>query len=223
MRKFSSIIVLAILVSGVHAGELLDRIVVTVNGNALLQSDWDGELRYESLMAERPFDQVTPKGRESALSRIIDQELLREQMRPSDFKPVSTAEIEAQLDLLKAQYQREHQGQSWSASLDRYGISEAEIRAHVQVQLNQLRAIDVRLRPSVQVDSSVVESYYKEKVVPQAAGRQSMTFAEAEPRIREILVQEQMNQLLDSWLESLRSQAKIQRFTSDSSAPARQP
>jgi peptidyl-prolyl cis-trans isomerase SurA len=223
MRKFSPIIVLAILASGVHAGELLDRIVVTVNGNALLQSDWDGELHYESLMAARPFDEVTPKDRDSALNRIIDQELLREQMRPADLKPVNAAEVEAQLDLLKAQYQREHEGQSWSASLDRHGISEAEIRAHVQVELNQLRAIDLRLRPSVEVDNSAVESYYKEKVVPQAAGKQPMTFAEAEPKIREILVQEQMNHLLDSWLESLRSQAKIQRFASDSSVPARQP
>ena len=223
MRKLCSIIVLAMIASRAHGGEVLDQIVVTVNGNALLQSDWDGELHYESLMASRPVDEVAPKDREGALNRIIDQELLREQMSPSDLKPVSAAEVEAQLDLLKTQYQREHEGQSWSASLDRYGISEAEIRAHVQAELNQLRAIDLRLRPSVQVDNSALETYYKQKVVPQAAGKQPMTFAEAQPKIREILVQEQMNQLLDSWLESLRSQAKIQRFASDSSAPARQP
>jgi hypothetical protein len=223
MRKFSPIIVLAILVSGVHAGELLDRIVVTVNGNALLQSDWDGELRYESFMAARHFYEVTPSDRESALNRIIDQELLREQMRPADLKPASTAAVEAQFDFLKAQYQRQHAEQSWSASLDQYGISEAEIRAHVQAELNQLRAIDLRLRPSVQVDTAAVETYYKEKIVPQAAEKQAITLAEAEPKIREILVQQQMNQLLDSWLESLRSQAKIQRFASDSSIPAHQP
>jgi hypothetical protein len=223
MRIFSSIIVLAALASGVHAGELLDRIAVTVNGNALLQSDWDGELRYESFMAARPFDEITPQDRESALNRIIDQELLREQMRPADLKPASATEVEAQLSVLKAQYELEHNAQSWSAKLEKYGITEGEIRARVQVELDQLRAIDVRLRPSVQVDSAAVESYYKEKIAPQAAGKQAITLAEAEPKIREILVQEQMNQLLDSWLESLRSQAKIQRFASDSSPQARQP
>jgi hypothetical protein len=144
-------------------------------------------------------------------------------MRPADLKPASTAAVEAQFDFLKAQYQRQHAEQSWSASLDQYGISEAEIRAHVQAELNQLRAIDLRLRPSVQVDTAAVETYYKEKIVPQAAEKQAITLAEAEPKIREILVQQQMNQLLDSWLESLRSQAKIQRFASDSSIPAHQP
>jgi hypothetical protein len=223
MRLLGIIVAMCILALRVQAGELLDRIVVTVNGNALLQSDWDGELRYESFMASRPYSKVTPNDRESALNRIIDQELLREQMPPADLKPVNAGEVENQIGLLKAQYEREHEGQSWSASLDGYGISEAEIRTHVEVELNQLRIIDLRLRPSVQVDESAVQAYYRKKIASQSAGKPAMTLAEAEPKIREILVQEQMNQLLDSWLESLRTQAKIQRFSSDSSAPARQP
>jgi hypothetical protein len=223
MRKFGFIFVVLAVVSGVHAGEVLDRIVVTVNGNALLQSDWDVELDYESFMSGHRVDEITPQDRESALNRIIDQELLREQIRPSDLRPVSAANVEIQLDLLKEEYQRDHEGQSWTASLDGFGISEAEIRAHIQAELNQLRAIDVRLRPSVQVDATAVQSYYKEKIVTQSGGKQPVTFAEAEPKIREILAQEQINQLLDSWLQSLRSQAKIQRFGSESSAQAHQP
>jgi hypothetical protein len=223
MRLLGIIVATCIVALGVQAGELLDRIVVTVNGNALLQSDWDGELRYESFMADRPYNKVTPNDRESALNRIIDQELLREQMRPADLKPVNAAEVEDQIGLLKAQYEHEHERQSWSASLDGYGISEAEIRTHVEVELNQLRIIDLRLRPSVQVDESAVQGYYRKKITSESAGKQAMTFAEAEPKIREILVQEQMNHLLDSWLESLRTQAKIQRFPSYSSAQARQP
>ncbi|HEY4054157.1 MAG TPA: hypothetical protein VGL74_10455 [Terriglobales bacterium] len=223
MRLSRIIVAMFIMAAGVRAGELLDRIVVTVNGNALLQSDWDGELQYENFMAARPYDKATPIDRESALNRIIDQELLREQMRPTDFKPVTAVEVENQIGLLKAQYEHEHAGQSWSASLNRYGISEAEIRAHVEVELNQLRIIDLRLRPSIQVDESAVQGYYRQKIASLTAGKPAMTLAEAEPKIREILVQEQMNKLLDSWLESLRSQAKIQRFTSDSSAQARQP
>lgn len=223
MRILSTVVVLVALACGSHGGELLDRIVATVNGNALLQSDWDGELRYENFMSGRSSDAIAPQDRESALSRIIDQELLREQMRPADSKAATAEEIEAQLDLLKAQYQRQHDGQSWSASLERYGITEGEIRAHVQVELTQLRAIEVRLRPSVQVDPAAIETYYKEKIVSPAAGKPEVTLAEASPKIREILAQEQMNQLLDSWLESLRSQAKIQRFSPDPSAQAHQP
>jgi len=97
-----------------------------------------------------------------------------------------------------------------------------EIRDHVQLELNQLRVIDARLRPSVQVDSAEVERY-REKLALQATGTQSMSLAEAEPKIREILIQQKMNELLDSWLESLRAQAKIQHFSSDAPSQVTQP
>jgi hypothetical protein len=202
---------------------LLDRIIVTVNGNALLESDWEEELHYELFMSGRPNSGFTVQDRQSALNRIVDQELLREQMRTSDFKAASAEEIGEQVSLLKTQIEHEHTGQTWGGRLREYGLSEMDIRDHVQLELNQLRVIDARLRPSIQVDSAEVERYYREKVVPQAAGTQSVPLTEAAPKIREILTQQKMNQLLDSWLESLRAQAKIQYFSPDTSAQATQP
>src|SRR5690349_1227649 len=82
-----------------RAGEVLDRLVATVNGHALLQSDWDDEIRYECLMSGRPLRDVTAEERKATLDRLIDQELLREQMRSPDFKPVTSAEVEKQLEI----------------------------------------------------------------------------------------------------------------------------
>src|SRR5215472_8638987 len=89
-----------------EAGEVLDRLVATVNGHPLLESDWADEVRYECLMSSRPLAEVTSRDRKAALDRLIDQELLREQIRSSDFKPVSAEEIEKQVDYLKAEYAR---------------------------------------------------------------------------------------------------------------------
>lgn len=223
MIKFAMILVLLLLPVGARGGELLDQIVVTVNGNALLKSDWDGELHYELFMSGRPISGITIQDRQSALNRIVEQELLREQMRTSDFKAASAEEIDEQVALLEKQNEQEHAGQPWSERLRQYGLIETEIRDHVRLELNQLRVIDARLRPSIQVDLSEVERYYREKVVPKAGGTQSVSLAEAEPKIREILTQQKMNQLLDSWLESLRAQAKIQYFSPDTSVQATQP
>jgi hypothetical protein len=223
MNKFAVIFALLLLALGADAGELLDRIVVTVNGNALLQSDWDGELHYELFMSGQPSSRITAANRQSALNRIVDQELLREQMRTADFKIASAGEIDEQVSLLKKQNEEEHPGQTWSARLQEYGLTEVEIRDHVQLELNQLRVIDARLRPSIQIDSAEVERYYRENVVPQAGATQAVPLAGAEPKIREILIQQKMNQLLDSWLESLRAQAKIQHFSSDAPTRVTQP
>src|SRR6185312_16716652 len=81
-----------------HAGELLDRIVATVNNHVILQSDWDDEVRFEAFMSGRKPEDVSAEQRKAALDRLIDQDLLREQMRTSDFKPVATDEIKKQVD-----------------------------------------------------------------------------------------------------------------------------
>lgn len=223
MRKFLFILILLPLALDARGGELLDRIIVTVNGNALLQSDWDEELHYEMFMSGRPISGITIQDRQNALGRIVDQELLREQMRAADFKTASPDEIDAQFALIRKQDEPEHAGRDWDARLQEYGLSDAEIRGHVRLELNQMRVIDARLRPSIQVNSSEVERYYREKIVALANGKQAVSFAESEPKIREILVQEKMNQFLDSWLESLRAQAKIQHFSPDTSSRATQP
>src|SRR5579864_4319934 len=118
------------------AGEVLDRMVATVNGHAILQSDWNDEVRYESFMSGRPLADLTTEDRRAAFERLIDQELLREQMGSTDFKPASSEEIAKQMDDLKKQYAQEHAGQTWDAALLSYGTTDAQVADHVAMELN---------------------------------------------------------------------------------------
>jgi hypothetical protein len=204
----------------VQAGEVLDRLVATVNGHPLLESDWADEVRYECFMAGRPLEEVTSGDRKAALDRLIDQELLREQMRSSDFKPVSGEEIEKQVDSLKAEYARGHDSR-WSSALARYGLTEAVARDRISVELNQLRLVDTHLRPLVQIDAAEIETYYKEQIVPKFPAGQAPSLAEARRKIRELLVQQQIDQQLSSWLDTLRSQARITRLVNSSGESGR--
>ena len=77
------------------AGEVIDRIVATVNGHVILQSDWEDSLRYEAFSSGRPLDRLTVNDRKAALDRLIDQELLREQLRSSDAAHASAQEVAA--------------------------------------------------------------------------------------------------------------------------------
>lgn len=209
LRWAITVLLLATTASWLEAGEVLDRLVATVNGHALLESDWEDEVRYECFMSGRPLEEVTAQDRKAALDRLIDQELLREQMRSSDFKPVSAAEIDQQLDSLKAEYARDHESASWSSALAGYGLSEAVARDHIAVELNQLRLVDTHLRPLVQVDAAEIETYYKEQIVPKFPAGQAPTLEQARRKIRELLVQQRIDQQLSSWLDALRSQAQI--------------
>ena len=204
---------------GVSAGEVLDRVVAKVNDQVLLQSDLEDELRYEFFIAHRSLQEVTPGDRKAALDRLIDQELLRQQMRTGEVKPANHGEIEKQLESIKADYEKIPSAQSWSDALVSYHISEDSVRAHIRMQLDQLRLVDARLRPSIQIDAADVENYYKQQLLPELvrSGAQQVTLSEASGKIRELLTQRKMNQSLISWLEALHSQAQIRVIASNAS------
>src|SRR6266478_5947326 len=96
-----------------RAGEVLDRIIVTVNGHPILRSDWQDEVRYESFAAGRSLQNVTPQDRKGALDRLIDQELLREQMNPAESNPTPPEEVEKQFEAIKNDYARDHDAVPW--------------------------------------------------------------------------------------------------------------
>ena len=198
-----------------RAGEVLDRMMATVNGHAILQSDWEDELRYECFMSGRPLSDLTGEDRRTVFERLIDQELLRGQMSASDFKPADNDDIAKKIDDLKQHYPEQHGGESWSAALSSYGITEAEVAAHVAMEVNSLRLVDARLRPSIEIDAAMIEDYYKKELLPKMPKGQQPSLAEASPKIRELLIQQKMNELLSSWLDSLRAQAQIQIIVPD--------
>jgi len=195
----------------VHAGEVIDRIVATVNGHILLQSDWEDSLRYEAFIAGRPLDRVTAEDRKSALDRLIDQELLREQIRASDAQHASDEEVTKRIQEIRKQYPGAEAEQGWRAALAPYGLTEDGLRKRVAMQLDLTRLVDARLRPTVNIDSKSIESYYNQELLPQLrqSGETDVPLAEVAPRIKELLTQKKMNQLLISWLQSLRAGSEI--------------
>jgi len=75
-----------------------------------------------------------------------------------------------------------------------------------------LRFIDLRFRPSIRIDQGKVESYYREKLLPelQRNGAKQTPLAEVSPKIEELLVQQTMDQMLTAWLRDLRAQSQVE-------------
>jgi len=219
MRPIFIALLLSISVE-LHAGELLDRIVATVNGQVILQSDWDDEVHFEAFMSGRAPENVTAEQRKAALDRLVDQDILREQMRMTDLKPASDDAIKKQIDDVKNEQLREHPGQSWETILSQYQLTDKVVEDHVAAELEQLELVDLRFRPSIQISSADIEKYYRQKIVPKLPASDPLSLNDAVPKIKEILIQERINQLLNSWLETLRSQAQIKVLSADKSSDA---
>jgi hypothetical protein len=195
----------------VGTGEVIDRIVATVNGHIILLSDWEDSLRYESFSSGRPLDRMTADDRKSALDHLIDQELLREQLKDSDVLHPSPEEVAQRVVEIRKQYSEAETELGWRTLLDSYRLSEENLKNRVAAELDLMRLVDARLRPSVTVDSKSIESYYSEELLPQLrqSGGQNVPLAEVTAKIRELLTQKKISQLLTAWLQDLRAGSEI--------------
>jgi len=206
-----AILLMACGVAPIAQAEVIDRIVATVNGNVILQSDWDEALCYEALLSHRALSQFTDDERRAVLDRLIDQELLGEQMKSAYFQHAAESEAAARVVDARKQYPEASTPEGWQSVLSHFGLTEKDLTAHAQQQIDLMRLVDAHLRPAVQIDSKTIEAYYREKFVPQLkqSGAGEVSLADVSGKIRELLTEERVNELMVSWLQTLRSESKL--------------
>jgi hypothetical protein len=225
-RTFSLfLIVLFSWVAGsARAGDVIDRIVATVNGHPILQSDWEEAIAYEAFIDGRSLDALTPADRKATLDRLIDQELLREQVQPFAASKENQAELDQRIQEIRKLYPGAETDEGWRNLLSRHGLNEKELEHRVAQQLDLFRFVDARLRPGIQIDPQSIEIYYQETLVPQVrkSGSQPAPLAEVTPEIKELLTQKKMNDLLTAWLQNLRAESQIRSATTFPTSPGGQ-
>ncbi len=223
MKRLRHVAILALLLVPVagFAGEVLDGVVATVSRQPILQSEWDDATRFEAFMQQKPLSGVTEKDRINALQRLIDRRLLEAQMNDRITFSPSRDELRSNLANLRAQIPAAKDEAGWQQVLMSYGFTERQFEDQLRAEMQMMNFIEVRLRSSVHVQPEEIEAYYRAKLLPELekAGGQPVTLPEVSSKIRELLVQQHMDELLDAWLHNLRQQTPI-RSTVPLAAPA---
>src|SRR5882762_5695804 len=164
MRKFPHFVLLLLLAgttTRVLAADVIDRIVATVNGHVILQSDWDDAIRFEAFVEGRPLDRLSDQDRSRALDRLIDQELVREQTQGADTPQPPAEEVQQRIMDL----QKEHKAatsSAWHAALARYGLAQKQVETWLAHDIAVLHQVEARLRPTVQIPPQTIETYYQQ-------------------------------------------------------------
>jgi peptidyl-prolyl cis-trans isomerase SurA len=224
MRILCQLVIFGCLLAaatGARAADVIDRIVATVNGHVILQSDWDDAVRYQAFVEGRPLRSITDQDRGRALDRLIDQELVREQAQGVEVSQPPAEEVQQRIQELQKQHATTS-ASGWQSALAQYGLAQKQIESWVTHDLSILRQVEARLRPAVQITPQTIESYYQRTFLPQLrkAGAQDVPLAQVAAKIREILTEQKVNELFTSWLQSLRSESKISIPAAPSSPPA---
>lgn len=219
--KIAVVVLFAVAASQAFAGEVIDRLVASINNVPILQSDWDQEVQLEAIEQGRTIESFNPEERRAALDRLVDQQLLRMQMGDENIAAADPREVTQQVEKIREAFPQAKSDDGWQQVLARYGIDQAWLNKKVARQIQVMHFIDLRLRPEARVAREDVETYYTDTLIPavENKGEKPQSLAQVYPQIEEILRQQKMDTLLTSWTHDLRAQSDIQWLDAKGSGP----
>jgi len=195
---------------------VLDRAVAVVNKHVILSSDLDDEIRLSVLDPNRGGEgELT---RQRALEQLISRTLIEQQIRQEDLEAIepSAQEVNGRLEQMRRQlpacvHQNCASDAGWKAFLQSHGLSSDRVESYLRYRLEILRFVEQRFRQGIQISQQQIETYYHDTLLPQyAPGEVVPPLGDVAPRIQEILLQQQVNVLFDSWLTNLRQQGDVE-------------
>ena len=195
----------------------LDHVAAVIDGEVLLESDVEEEMRFAPLEPFQPHAGRDTK--QDALRRLISRVLIVQQMRlQNQFNvKVSDAEVEKSLKDLRThlpqclKFKCDTEA-GWMAFLGANQLTNAEVVDHWKKRLAILNFINVRFRTGIRISHHDIEDYYNSSVVPAFTKQHQSAppLKDVSARIQEVLLQQQVNGLLRDWLNSLREEGNLQ-------------
>jgi peptidyl-prolyl cis-trans isomerase SurA len=194
-------------------GQEIDRVVAIVNEDLILDSDVDEERRFTEL---QPFrDRNKDLSRDDAIERLINRDLILQQikLRPED--PITDADVKKDLDALRnsiPECKNLCQTEAgWVSYLAAHGFTLKTLTERWRERMEVLRFIEERFRMGTHISPAEIRDFYEKTMLPQYAHRHATPpkLDTISDRIQEVLLQQQVSNLLGDWLKSLHAQGSV--------------
>lgn len=194
----------------------LDHVVAIVGSDVILQSDVWQEMRFSAL---EPL-QVLPGENtpERALRRLINRTLILQQMKDQqqtlttrgDEVKKALEELHRMIPVCEQKYHCTTE-QGWKAFLQAIGLTQEQVQERWSQRMAIIRFIDLRFRSGIRVSQDQIAGYYNKTLVPALEkNHQAVPALDVlAPRIREVLLQQQVSGLFQDWLLSLRDEGNV--------------
>ncbi len=191
--------------------EDIDRLLAAVNGKVITGGDLGLARSLNAMLF--PKNEIS-HSEDLSLSRLIDLELLRQELKNFGMVQEDESEVAARVRALREAYAGEG---GLKAFLDRFGLQEEELVAYLRMESAVLRFVHFRFRPFVNVTQEEINSYFRGRFAAQLekAGLETPPLAQVSARIEEILREEKINEVLDQWIAGIRRNSRIEIFGDD--------
>jgi len=203
------LVFLSTIITSSPRADVIDRIAVTLDNQIITESEIAREIRLSAFLNGDPLD-FSPEARRKAAGRLVEQKLIRREVELGHYPEPGKEEVAAMLRQIQSQRFRD--AEDYRQALEKCGVSEDELNAHLLWQLTLLRFIDARFRPGIQVsDEEVRANFDREQSKPEQAADPGKRpkFEDLRDQIRETLINQRVDQELDDWLAATRKRTRV--------------
>lgn len=183
--------------------QILDRLALSVGADIITEQDILLSLRVAAFLNE---DEVRESGgdKRRAAQKLLELALIQTEMENNGYPLPSAQQLDAALNSLLTQRFQNNRA-AFAQALQRYRITESNLRDSLRRQLATISFIDFRFRPGVQISEDEMRDYYQYDYPL----RDRQTYDQARPTIQEEMTQQRIDTLLDRWLNQTESSTRI--------------
>lgn len=196
-----------LLIFPILAAEIIDRIAISVGNQVITESQIVEEIRLTAFLNEDKLSLDNEERKKSA-GRLIEQTLVRREMEFSHYPLPTLSDAAQPLESLRARYKT---GAEYQQALDSYGITEDGLKRRLWWQATFLRFIDYRFRPGIQISEADIRAYYQQQLDKwkQEGVNPVPGLEDVRPSIERTLTEQRIDQAVDRWLADTRTQVNI--------------
>ena len=198
MRRTCLILVFALTA----AAAIVDGIVATVGRTVITASMVRRSVRTAAFLAKAPLEETAAVWARNQ-ERLIEQALVKEEIRISRYQVAQPDEVRAAIDQMRAQMGGRA---AFDSKLREYRLAEADLQENVAWQITFSRFISYRFRPAVQVTDEALRAFHAHW---KPAGEKP-PFEAVRDQLETEFIAEESSRYLDRWLNDIRQHTHIE-------------
>ena len=191
--------------SGSQSSEpvVVDRIVAHIEDDIITLSEVRELSAYQQLLDGHS------ESDDKVLNELIEQWVVNNEATTTQFPAAAESEVNREVARIQAAFPNP---QAYNARLAELGLMPEDVKRMIAREIYLARYLDYKFRPAVQIGDDDIAKYYREQLVPALAakGQPAPPLSQVTEQIRELLVQQGVNERAASWFDETKSRLKIQ-------------
>ncbi len=182
--------------------QTIDAIAVRIDTGVITESEVRELGDFQTLV------DGSAKPRDEIIRELTDQWIVQGEADTAHFAHPSDQDVDKAYSNLVKQFPSQA---AFDQRCSQAGLSEEAVRRQLAQQLYLSSFLDFRFRPAAEVSDADIQKYYEQQFAPQlkAKGAAVPPLDKVQDEIREVLVQQDITNRANQWLDDTRSRLEI--------------